>query len=501
MEANQKKNDLTYCIFEGLDMPEGFAFTENEYMYEYDNVSDDGSVVDETAQAEEKKYKDSTYEVVSKIAYLIGVPKHIFANEHEPPKQEIYDLLNADKNARIIRNLCIVRTAIERNFKNISEKMRFDYASIMNMPEYIPQQSITELSFDGINFTRRTNTKLFQYIIEINKIISDKINNCKKFFPLWLKWSYIRDLFIMPDGLKESGAKAAAETYYSGKAYYPYKMYINWRPKSAGNILFNDKKFITVLYEQHNDFFTEYNKVSDAGSYIKGSIYDFIGSSEKVVVLVDCENSDPYKLCATLKNLDHEHTKKISSIILVDDVNTVETWQVLESFTSIPVEHMMTERVKQDKSLVDVMLISRTCLEHYRNNVDSFILVSSDSDYWGMISSLPDARFLVMIERAHCGPDLKKALTGAGVFYCYIDDFYSGNAEDIKLGAIFKELNRYIEKTVRLNINDMLNEALRSARVEMGTEERKRFIAQYIRPMRMSINDTGDMVLELKRWK
>ena len=217
--------------------------------------------------------------------------------------------------------------------------------------------------------------------------------------------------------------------------------------------------------------------------------------------MVDCENSDPYKLCATLKNLDHEHTKKISSIILVDDVNTVETWQVLESFTSIPVEHMMTERVKQDKSLVDVMLISRTCLEHYRNNVDSFILVSSDSDYWGMISSLPDARFLVMIERAHCGPDLKKALTGAGVFYCYIDDFYSGNAEDIKLGAIFKELNRYIEKTVRLNINDMLSEALRSARVEMGTEERKRFIAQYIRPMRMSINDTGDMVLELKRWK
>ena len=408
MEANPKRNELTYCIFEGLDMPEGFAFTENEYMYEYDNVSDDGSVVDETAQAEEKKYKDSTYEVVSKIAYLIGVPKHIFANEHEPPKQEIYD---------------------------------------------------------------------------------------------WLKWSYIRDLFIMPDGLKESGTKAAAETYYSGKAYYPYKMYINWRPKSAGNILFNDKKFITVLYEQHNDFFTEYNKVSDAGSYIKGSIYDFIGSSEKVVVLVDCENSDPYKLCATLKNLDHEHTKKISSIILVDDVNTVETWQVLESFTSIPVEHMMTERVKQDKSLVDVMLISRTCLEHYRNNVDSFILVSSDSDYWGMISSLPDARFLVMIERAHCGPDLKKALTGAGVFYCYIDDFYSGNAEDIKLGAIFKELNRYIEKTVRLNINDMLNEALRSARVEMGTEERKRFIAQYIRPMRMSINDTGDMVLELKRWK
>ena len=57
-----------------------------------------------------------------------------------------------------------------------------------------------------------------------------------------------------------------------------------------------------------------------------------------------------------------------------------------------PVEHMMIERVKQNKSLVDVMLISRTCQEHYKNNVDSFILVSSDSDYWGLISSLQDAR-------------------------------------------------------------------------------------------------------------
>lgn len=31
-------------------------------------------------------YKDSTYELVSKVAYLIGVPRHIFENEHEAPK-------------------------------------------------------------------------------------------------------------------------------------------------------------------------------------------------------------------------------------------------------------------------------------------------------------------------------------------------------------------------------------------------------------------------------
>lgn len=303
----------------------------------------------------------------------------------------------------------------------------------------------------------------------------------------------------MPDGLKEDGTRVAADIYYSHLLFYPYQMYINWQPEEVGNILYNDKKFVTLLYSWNNDYFTEYSKVSDAGSYIKGSIYEFIESSEKTVIVVDCENSDPYKLCATLKNLDHEYTHKIASIILFDDVHTASAWRILDSFTAIHVEHMMIERVKQSKSLVDVMLIARTCQEHYKNNVDSFILVSSDSDYWGLISSLPEARFLVMIERENCGPDLKNALLNAGIFYCYIDDFYSGNAEDIKLGALFKEMERYIDQTVRLNINEMFSAALKATRIEMSSSEKKQFIAKYLKTMQMEITDDGDVVLQLKR--
>ena len=46
-------------------------------------------------------YKDSTYEIVSKVAYLIGVPKRIFDNEHEAPKVEVYNRLDSDKTARM----------------------------------------------------------------------------------------------------------------------------------------------------------------------------------------------------------------------------------------------------------------------------------------------------------------------------------------------------------------------------------------------------------------
>lgn len=461
---------------------------------------DNHEIIEAVVPVEDKTtYKDSTYEIVSKVAYLIGVPRRIFENEHEPPKIEVYQRLDADQAARIVRHLCIIRTAIERNFRHINDAMRTQYRSVLSMPEYIPDESMMQLNRDGVSFVKKSSRKLAHHIIEINRLISDRINNCKKYFPLWINWEYIKELFIMPNGMKEEGTKESAELYYSHLLFYPYQMYMNWQPYDIGNVLYNDKKFVTLLYEWHYDYFTEYSKVSDAGSYIKGSIYEFIESSEKVVIVVDCENSDPYKLCATLQNLDYQYTQKIESIILFDDPHTASAWRIMDSFTRLKVEHIMIERVKQNKSLVDIMLTARACQEHYKNDVDSFIIVSSDSDYWGLISSLPEARFLVMIERGHCSPDMKNAMVNAGIFYCYIDDFYSGNAEEIKHSALFKEMYRYIDKTVRLNVNEMLDSALQATRIEMSSSEKKQFMTRYIKTMQMTIAPDGELVLEFKR--
>ena len=101
---------------------------------------DDDSIND--YEEEPHQYKDSTYEIVSKVAYLIGVPKRIFENENQSPKIEVYDRLDKDKNARIIRHLCVIRNAIERGFKYINNKMRYDFKSILSLPECVPQDSI-----------------------------------------------------------------------------------------------------------------------------------------------------------------------------------------------------------------------------------------------------------------------------------------------------------------------------------------------------------------------
>ncbi|MFC2734910.1 MAG: hypothetical protein ACFN2Z_05670, partial [Oribacterium sp.] len=370
-------------------------------------------------------YKDSVYDLVSEVAYLIGVPKRIFENDFESPQLSVYERLELDKSARIIRNLCILRTSIERNFKKINDLMRMEYKGLYSIPEYIYPECLKQLGEDGVDFIKRSSTKLCHHVIEINRIISQRIHNCKNIFPVWIKWDYIKELFLMPNGLTEAGTKTAADIYYANLSFYPYQMYINWPPKDEGNILYNDKKFATLLYSWHNDRFMEGSKVSDAGAYIKNSIYDFINENENTVLVVDCENSDPYKFCAALRNLDREIIKKISRIILFDDVHTTDTWSILESYIRIPVEYLLIERIKQDKSLVDIRLTTRVCKEHWQNQVNAFVLVSSDSDYWGLISALPDAEFLVMIEHTKCGPDMKSALEERGIFYCYLDDFYT----------------------------------------------------------------------------
>ena len=442
-------------------------------------------------------YENSTYVVVSKVAYLIGVPKKFFENEYEPPKMEWYEKLHKDKNARIVRNLCMLRTAIERNYKNIYNKMRFEVSGLHSMPEYIPQECLNELMMDGISIVKARGT-LPQYIIEINKHISNRINNCKSLFPLWLKWDYVKKLFIMPNGMTETGIKDAAADYYANMGRYPYQVYLNWAYADAGNILYNDKKFVVLLYESNEDYFTDLSKVSDAGNLTKAGIYRFLDNAEKVVVVVDCENSDPYKLYATLNNLNQEALlDKISKIILYDDVHTTSAWKILEKFTQIPIEHILIERIKENKSLVDIRLTTGTCREYYQNQVDSFILVSSDSDYWGLISAMPEVRFFVMVESEKCSPSIKNALIDAGISYCYIDDFWTGNSNDIKIAAVLSEVRQALDQSFHINVQDILNEAVRITRADMTTAERNQFYDKYIRNMKIVIAQNGDATIQL----
>lgn len=445
-------------------------------------------------------FQNSTFEIISKVAYLIGVPKRIFENEYQNPQMAVFDELEKEKNARIIRHLSIIRTAIERGYKHLRQRFENENRTFLTLPEYVPEESVKQLTEDHVIFFKKSNTQLYDQVIEINRLIADRINNCKALFPLWVDFSYIKNLFIMPNGLSRQGTEDAAKTFYANIHLYPYKMYINWVPEEAGNILFNDKKFLSLLYNWNVDEFNDFAKVSDVNEAVKQNIYDFLEKGDNIAVLVDCENSDPYKLVAAFQNLDKGYTTKIKSIVLFDDINTVSTWEILRNYTSIPVEHLMIERLKQNKSLVDATLIAKCCELHYKDGVDSFILVSSDSDYWALMAQLnTTAKFLVMVEEENCGPDLKRAMIKNDIFYCYLDDFYTGNSQEIRYNAIFKQMKLYIEKaTAHFNINDMFRQALKATRIDMDTAEQRQFFDKYIKTMQMKIDSNGNVLFEFK---
>ena len=248
----------------------------------------------------------------------------------------------------------------------------------------------------------------------------------------------------------------------------------------------------------NEDYFTDLSKVSDAGNLTKASIYKFLDKGERVVVVVDCENSDPYKLYATLNNLNQEALlNKICKIILYDDIHTTSAWKILERFTQIPIEHVLIERIKENKSLVDIRLTTGTCREYYQNNVDSFILVSSDSDYWGLISAMPEVRFFVMVESEKCSPTIKNALINAGISYCYIDDFCTGNSNDIKVAAVLREVRQKLDQAFHLNVRDILDEACRATRADMTTAEKNQFYDKYIKTMHVDISPNGEATIVL----
>lgn len=442
-------------------------------------------------------YRNPTYHIVSLVGYLIGVDKQFFAppGEHrfEIPEYEKADKI---KNARIIRNLCRIRTGFEKNYSAIRKAFRYDIKNIGTVPELIPADAVDELARDGVSIYK-SRPDADDYIITINREISNRINSVQSLFPEWINWRYIRDLFLMPNGTKPDGIKAAGLEYNKNRNKYPFQCYINWRGGDNGNILYCDEKFVTLLYECWEDCFENISLVRDAGNLTKADIYNFLADSGKAIMVVDCENSDPVKLAAALSSLSPSSKAKVAKILLFDSEYTTASWNILAQAGDFPIEHVTVLRLNEKKSQVDMTLATRTCKEVYTNGVDSVILVSSDSDYWALIQSLADIDFLVMVERRKCGSEILNALEQRNIVYCFLDDFCTNASYTIKTTTLLTELRSRLDAAISININDMLDDVIHNTWVQMSPKEKQAFYDRYIKTMKLCIGKTGQLVVAI----
>lgn len=376
-----------------------------------------------------------TKEIVTTVGYMIGVKKSVLEQCFDEEYHDLLQKLYADKDATVIRYLCKLRTTLMQKFKKTDDEMRFNLKNI-NKLDWYDFDNIKQLEKWGYDILK-PNYRSEKYMLDFVKLINENIDNCARLFPDWVNWNYIKDLFVIPHYTRINVLKEEFDRYMSKMDFYPFQMYIHWKPDDYGSILYTDGKFLGIIYAQHGDTFTDFTKYKDAHSETKNNIYDFIDRSYKIAVAVDCENSDVYKLYSVLKNLNQNELSKIEKIVLYDDCHTTDGWHWLEKFTKIPIEHIEVKRVTDRKSLVDIKMTAGVCTDYYENNITSFILVSSDSDYWGLISTLKNAEFLVMYEYSKCGQAIKRALSENDIYYCSIDDFCSGNIEELKKAVLF----------------------------------------------------------------
>ena len=125
---------------------------ELEKSVRQENIKGFGTLSDALADLDESLFAGPShsarehFEVISVVAYLLGVPGRIF------DMPEVYARLEKDKSARIIRDLCYLRNSIEQNFMRICNAINQEYKSITSVPEYVPTKHIERLSSDGLDF-------------------------------------------------------------------------------------------------------------------------------------------------------------------------------------------------------------------------------------------------------------------------------------------------------------------------------------------------------------
>lgn len=445
------------------------------------------------------RYYENKYELVSRIAFLCGVHDRFFEGENSRFLPEVAAELRKKECAMIVRHLCTLRNSIEHNFGRINTAMCVEKRPFYALSEYYPEESYKYLSQNGIRLPDARQPA--EILCEINRLIADRINNCKDIIPGWMEWSYIREMFVMPNGQKREGARAAAELFYANKSFYPFGVYINWMPEDVGNLFANDYKFATTVYGWHGRKFFDKSNLSDAGEDVKNRIYDFINRNEKTAFVVDCENADPYSLCAVFNSLDAAQLEKITKVILYDDPTAAAGWKYFENHIPIApekVDRSVIRRVLDYKSLLDVKMSARVMKEFYTGAADSFAVVSSDSDFWGMMEELPQADFLVMLEHGKSSGELKRVLEEHEIFYCYTDDFYTGMDDSLKKQTMMAEFNAlFAEKS--LDLHRALHDVLAKTRIDMSSGEQQQYYDKFLKSLRLRIDGDGVACIEFKR--
>ena len=145
----------------------------------------------EISEEEIKEYEsfdNYKMDIVSTIAYLLGIKEYILYGEESKFNKDLLEQLENHQHAKIIRYLSILRNEFIKNAKEIKNR-RFNLISMEQMPDLISTDAIKYLRKNGIEVIH-TNFDVNGHIAYINQFIIENIEKVKDLIPSWLKWEY-----------------------------------------------------------------------------------------------------------------------------------------------------------------------------------------------------------------------------------------------------------------------------------------------------------------------
>lgn len=443
----------------------------------------------------EAQYQQNTCGIVSRVAYLTGVEKRHFIAPHTRIEYEVYQQLEQNAQARIVRHLSMLRTAINLNFRQIDQAMVYEMKNIHLLPW--TKEIVQALQKDGVEMVK-ANCRAKTYILSINQKMPQYLDRCQELFPEWVVFKYIRRLFLFPNC--ETKAKQYFASYIQNVNRMPFQVCINWKftEQEVGNLFQSDQKFLSLLYEQFGDVFTQRGNVHSESATTRSILATFAQEADRIVLIVDCENSDPIKVCAALQSLDSPIRQRLVKVILFNDVNASSCWEMLGRYVDgAAVDHRLTHRVLSRKSLVDTTLVAGVCREFYQNHTDSFLLASSDSDFLGLVRSIPEARFLWLVEDAKVSEASLHELTCSHIPFCYLEQFNSsGSAYKLKKEALLDQCSAFLHQYFSpCNITSMLDYACQNTRIQMSDQEKLQFKKKYLQSIHVCLDAAGNLNL------
>lgn len=90
---------------------------------------------------------------------------------------------------------------------------------------------------------------------------------------------------------------------------------------------------------------------------------------------------------------------------------------------------------------------------------------------------------------------MRTAMEAQNIYYCYIDEFCTHASYSIKTAAIKEHIQKVLDEHIQLNVNTLMDDALRETWMQMTPKEKDGFYKRYLQTLKPVIDESGNIRL------